>query len=142
MSIALKLGKRLALVFPAIVGWLLYGAAAWLVHHDSVNYRMRDAGFRFISDAAEMVCAAGAVASILAAAAVALPSTLAYLRSLRSFSTVLALNISAAIVFLCGLGSMEIWFVVLFAVMPFLWIFAMLWVMTQESNQHLQATPR
>ena len=142
MSIALKLGKRFVLLLPAIVGWLLYGAAAWLVHHDSINYRIRDADFRFISDAAEMVCAAGAITSILVAQAFALPSTLAYLRGVRSFSTIVVLNISAAIVFLCGLGFMGILFAGVFAVMPFLWIIAMAWVMTRESNQHLLPTPR
>ena len=141
MRIGLNLKRLSVLVVPAFVGWLLYGSAAWLVHHDSINYRLSDAGFRFISIAAETVFAAGPVIIICAAVAFALPSTLAYFRRIRSFSSIVALNISIALVFLCGLGSVGILFDGVLAMMPFLWIVAMLWVMAQESNQHLQATP-
>ncbi len=44
---------------PALLGWVLYRVAAWVVHNDSINYRIADAGFRFVCTAAEEVFAPG-----------------------------------------------------------------------------------
>ena len=42
-------------------GWLLHRAALWLVHSDSVYYKLSDAGFRPITDIAEVLFAIGPI---------------------------------------------------------------------------------
>jgi hypothetical protein len=142
MSIALKLRTLLVLAFPAIGGWISFGAAEWLVHHESASYGLRDAGFGFISNAADITFVCGPVMTLCAAVVLALPSTVVYLRGVGSFSRALALNLSAVAVLLCMLGSTNIFIAGVFLVMPLVWILAMVWAITHESNQHLQATSR
>ena len=53
MNLRRQIRVAAALLASSGLGWVLYLAAAWVVGHDSVNYRIADAGFRFISNAAE-----------------------------------------------------------------------------------------
>jgi hypothetical protein len=131
-----------ALTSPVVLGWILYGAAAWLIGHDSINYRIQDRGFGFITNAAETIFALGPVTSVVAALVFALPSILAYLRGIGSVSQAVALNTSAAIVFLCGLGCVGFLFALASTIASLLWIRALVWVATRESNNHLQPIPR
>jgi hypothetical protein len=134
--------KLVALAVPATIGVLAYGAAASLVHHDSINYQLHEAGFEFISNAAETIFAAGPVASASAALVFALPSTLLCLRRAGPVFKAATVNMAAAIVFVCGLGSVGFLFAGMLALAPILWIVAMLWAVTRESKQPLQPTPR
>lgn len=142
MSIALKLRTLLVLASPAIGGWISFGAAAWLVRHETVNHGIRDAGFGFICNAADITFVCGPVMTICAAVVLALPSTVVYLRRVGSFSRALALNLAAGAFLLCILGSTNIFFAGVLLVMPLVWILAMIWAITHESNQHPQATPQ
>ena len=134
--------KLLALLAPGAMGYLVYFAGAWIVYHDSVNYRLDDAGFGFVSNAAEMIFAAGPVVCVGAALVLALPSILSTLGQVGPVWKAVTLNIVASIAFVCGLGCMGILFAGVLAVAPFLWVTAMLWAVTRESNQHLQPIPR
>ncbi len=140
MSITLSLRTLLVLAFPPIAGWISFGAAAWLVHHESVNYGIRDAGFGLISNAADVTFVCGPVMSICAAAVLALPSTVVYLRRVGSFPRALALNLSAGAVLLCMLGSTSIFFAGVFLAMPLVWILAMVWAITRDSGRQPQVT--
>ncbi len=46
-------------------GWLLHFAGTWLVHHDSVYYRLSDAGFRPLTNLAEELFAVGPIPPIV-----------------------------------------------------------------------------
>ena len=142
MKIATRLQAPIAVATPAILGWIVYDCAAWLVRHDSINYRLNDAGFGFLSNAAEMIFALGPFGSIGAGIVFGLPSTVVYLRRVGSVSTVATVNALAVLICLSCLGCVGILFAGALMCAPLFWIVAMIWAATHQSNQHMQPTPR
>ncbi len=60
------LNLRLLAVFAAVGSGLgLHKSAAWVVRHDTVNFWLRDNGFRFVSNRAEEVFSLGPVVSAI-----------------------------------------------------------------------------
>jgi hypothetical protein len=94
-------------IAPAFLGWALYCAAALVVHHDSINYRIADAGFGFVSIAAEELFALGPFASAALGFAAGFPTMLVCLRGVGPILPVAVLNLLAVLIVLCGLGSMN-----------------------------------
>ena len=122
-------------VAPTGLGWVLYCVAAWVVHNDSINYRIADAGFRFISTAAEEVFALGPSVSAAAGLVSGLPTLLLCVRDVGPVLRCAALNFIAVLLLLCGLGSMNGIFAASAGLGTLVWIIAMFWAAT-----HLPST--
>ena len=85
-------------------GAALNRGGAWIVHHDSINYRLHDAGFALLCNASETAFALGP--TLWGGGVVlALPLLLGCLRQVTRFRTVLALEVAAYLTLVCGLGS-------------------------------------
>ena len=117
-------------IMAACGGGFLNYAGAWVVHHDSINYRLPVP----ISTAAETAFALGpglwAVGLILAA-----PSILALGRHARQFWRSMALQALAYLTLVCGLGSVGV-----LAVLGFLgstilvWVLILIWSMVSPAS--------
>jgi hypothetical protein len=115
---------------PAVLGWVLFRVAAWVVHNDSINYRIAEAGFRFVSTAAAEVFALGPGVSAAAGLVSGLPTLLLCVRDVGPVLRCAALNFIAVLLLLCGLGSMNGIFAVSAGLGPLVWIIAMFWAAT------------
>src|SRR2546423_15120268 len=82
-----------SMLAPTVLGLLLYCVAAWVVRNDSVNYRIRDAGFVFASNVAEEVFALGPLISAAAGLISGLPTGLLCRRGVGPVVRCAALNI-------------------------------------------------
>ena len=59
------LQRGLLVAGGGLLGGIVQYAGAWLVRHDSAYYRVSDAGFRFVTDAAEIISLFGPVPAVL-----------------------------------------------------------------------------
>lgn len=91
----------------ACCGWLLYRGAAWIVHHDSINYRLHDSAFAIISDAAETAFALGPLLWTVVGLLLALPLLLGCIRKVVSFWKLVALHALTFVILVCGIGSIS-----------------------------------
>lgn len=119
---------------PTVLGWVLYRVGAWVVQNDSINYRIADAGFRFISTAAEEVCALGPVAVAAAGLVAGLPTLLLCVRDVGPILRCAALNFIAVLLLLCGLGTVNGFFVASAGLGTLLWIIAVFWAAAHSSS--------
>jgi hypothetical protein len=99
--------RTIVVVLGASCGWLLYCGSAWIVHHDSVNYRLHDSAFAIISDSAETAFALGPVVWTVAGVLLALPLLLGCVRRVISFWELVALHVLAYLILVCGIGSIS-----------------------------------
>ena len=93
------------MAMPATLGWLIYEAAAYLVRYSSIEIRLYQAGFGFVSNAAEMAFQAGPVITVAAALVFGLLGGAMYLRRGGSLFKALAIDLLAAAVLLSAAGS-------------------------------------
>lgn len=136
----LLISRGVAILMPGGLGWLIYEAAAYLVHHSSIEVRLYHAGFGFVSNAAEMVYALGPVASVAAALVLGLLGTLLYLRQVGSFLKAVALDFVGAVILLCGVGSCFLFPLPAVAAL-LLWAAAVVWLVMQPVRTAQGATP-
>ena len=123
----LLISRAVAMLMPGGLGWLIYEAAAYLVHHSSIEISLYHAGFGFVSNGAEMVCALGPAASVAAGLLFGLLGTLVYLRQVGSFVKAVALDFLVAVIVLCGVGSGFLFPLPAVAAL-LLWAAAVVWV--------------
>lgn len=111
------------IIVAACCGGILNYGGSWIVHHDSVNYRLP----AIVSGAAETAFALGpvlwAVGLILA-----LPLALGYLRHVRHFSKLVAMYAASYLTLVCGLGSFgSLSLLGFLGATALLWIFGAIW---------------
>jgi hypothetical protein len=113
---------------PTVLGLLLHSAAAWIVHNDSINYRIHDAGLGFLSNAAEEIFVLGPTVSGPAGLAAGLPTVLLCLRGAHRVHGFATLNFLAALLLLSASGSANgAVFAASTGLASILWIVAMVW---------------
>ena len=117
--------RALVVTVAAGFGVLLNRGGGWIVYHDSVNYRLHDAGFGLLSDAAETSFALGPL--LWAGGAVlTVPLLLGLVRGVASFSRLVGLHALTLIMLVCGLGSItSSLFLRLVAATMLLWVLAL-----------------
>jgi hypothetical protein len=124
----LLVSRSIAVLMPGFLGWLLYRTAGWLVHHDSMNYGLRDAGLGVIGNAAEIAFTFGPVPPVVAGLVLGLPSVVGYTRQVVSVLGVAALNALACPTLLCALGSGgPLPLIGLLGTTALLWMLALVW---------------
>jgi len=135
--------RALVLAVAACGGVLLNRGGAWIVYHDSVNYRLHDAGFGLLSIAAETAFALGP-ALWVGGVVLALPLLLGCVRHVTSFRRLVALHVLACLTLVCGLGSIEdLPFLGLLGATVVLWILAMIVAaVSRAETAELDAPPK
>ena len=114
--------RLLLAVSGACFGWLLYLGAAWIVQHDSINYRLP----HMLSMSAERARAIGPQFWNVAGLILSLPLFIGCARRVASFKRLIALHTIAYLLVVCGLGLVDGLFLVgLFGMIIFIWIGAM-----------------
>ena len=142
MNLRRQIQISAGVLLPTVFGWVLYCVAAWVVRNDSINYRIADAGFRFISTAAEEVSSVGPVVSAGAGLVSGLPTLLLCVRGVGPLLRYASLNFIAVLLLLCGLGSMNGIFAASAGLGTLVWIIAMFWAATYlPSTAQLGAPP-
>lgn len=98
--------RALAVVLALSGGGVLERGGAWVVHHDSVNYGLHDAGFGFLSDASEVAFAVG---QVLWAGGIVLGTPLlsGFLWRVICFRRLLFLQVLVYAALFCGMASSE-----------------------------------
>lgn len=91
--------KPLAVLFAAMFGVILNHAGAWIVHHDSINYRLP----RPLSNAAEVACALGPVLWV-AGVILAFPLALGWVLKAAAFWRLARIVALACLALLCALS--------------------------------------
>jgi hypothetical protein len=134
MNLRRQIQIAVGVLTPTGLGLVLYCLAAWVVHNDSVNYRIADAGFRFISTAAEEVFALGPAVSAAAGLVSGLPTLLLCVRGVGPVFRCAALNFIAVLLVLCGLGSMNGIFAASAGLGSLVWIIAVFWAATHSPS--------
>lgn len=123
-------------------GVLLNRWGAWIVHHDGINYWLRDAGLGLVSDAAEVAFALGPVLWV-GGALLALPLLLGWMRQVISFHRLVALQMLAYATLVCGLAATAAFASLgLLTATVFLWIQAMVFAAVSPAQPSPVATPR
>jgi hypothetical protein len=127
--------RSMVVLVPGFLGWLLYCAAAWIVRHDSVNSKLYNAGFGFVSVAAAIVVAFGPVPPIIAGLVLGLPTVVGCFFQARSFIRLAAVNALAVVTLLLALGSAKpLLMIGLYGVTALLWILAAILAATRPSE--------
>jgi len=117
-------------IMAACGGGFLNYTGAWVVSHDSINYRLPVP----ISTAAETAFALGPVLWVVGLI-LAAPSILAFCRHVRQFWRIMALQALAYLTLVCGLGSVGA-----LALLGFLgstvliWVLALVWAMVSPAT--------
>ena len=93
--------RLLLCAFGACWGWLFYVGAAWIVYHDSINYRLP----HMLSLAAETARAIGPIIWIVVGLLLAMPLLLGCVRQVASFGRLVALHALIYVLLVCGFGS-------------------------------------
>ena len=96
----------LRLLFAALAacsGWCFYFGAAWIVYHDSINYRLPNV----LSQAAEIARAIGPIIWTAVGLLLALPLVLGCLRRVVSFWPLVVLHVLIYLLLVCALGSIS-----------------------------------
>ena len=126
-SRSVVIAQGLVVLAPACLGWLLYGAAEWLISHDSIEYRLRDAGFSALTNLAECAFAIGVVPSTLAGLVLGLPAALGFALHLRWNRRVAIANAAACLALVFGLSLVSPWaMAILLSVTVLLWLLAVI----------------
>jgi hypothetical protein len=126
-SQSVPIARSLVVLAPACLGWLFYGAADWLISHDSIEYRLRDAGFSALTDLAEVAFAIGVVQSAFAGLVLGLPAALGFVLHLRWIRRVVIVNAAAYLALASGLGLVSSWAMpVVLLVTVLLWLLAII----------------
>jgi hypothetical protein len=142
MNLRRQIQIATGVLLPTVFGWVLYCAAACVVRNDSINYRIADAGLRFISTAAEEVFAAGPVVSAGAGLVSGLPTLLLCVRGVGPLLRCASLNFIAVLLLLCGMGSMNGTFAASAGLGTLVWIIVLFWAVTcLPSPAQLGAAP-
>jgi hypothetical protein len=119
--------RSLVVLAPACLGWLFYCAADWLISHDSIEYWLNDAGFRALTNSAEVAFAIGVVPSIFAGLVLGLPAALGVVLHSRWIRRVAIANAAACLALASGLGLVSSWATpVLLSVSVLLWLLAVI----------------
>ena len=142
-SRSVLIARSLVVLAPACLGWLLYCAADWLIGHDSIEYRLHDAGFSALTNLAEVAFAIGVVPSTLAGLVLGLPAALGFVLQVRWIRRVAVVNAAACLALVSGLGLVSPWAtLVLLSVTALLWMLAvilMLVCLCQSAEQESEA---
>jgi hypothetical protein len=111
----------LRLLFAALgacSGWCFYLGAAWIVYHDSINYRLPN----MLSGAAETARAIGPIIWTVVGLLLALPLLLGCLRRVISFWLLVGSHLLIYLLLVCALGSISSFLTVgLFAIAMLVW---------------------
>jgi len=125
----MSLLRGIAVFAASGAGCLCFAGAAWLVHHESVNYRLHDAGLGVLSHAAETGYAFGSVLSALGGVVLALPLLVAWARRVSLVRSAV-FHALACVTMVCGLGGEALSLFGFLGVAVLLWALAMVSVVT------------
>jgi hypothetical protein len=131
--------RALVVVVAACCGVILNRGGAWIVYHDSINYRLP----HLLSNAAELAFALGPV--LWAAGIVlALPLLLGCIRQVIAFHRLVVLHLVACLTLVCGMGSSTAFpFLGLLASTVLVWVLAIdVAVVSPAAAAQLGAPPR
>ena len=124
-SRSVVIARGLVVLAPACLGWLLHRAAQWLISHDSIEYRLHDAGFSALTNLAEFSFAIGVVPSALGGLVLGLPAAVGFVLDLRWNRRVAIVNAAACLALVLGLGSVSLWAMgILLSISVLLWLLA------------------